>query len=132
MALSKNDVYTISLIGHNKIPFTFTINKGIISADGSFINDTQNTTQPYIATACQVAPDAIDVSYDITDSDTDMPVPANVELISLNNNEVLVRQHISESGNTTRLQSDKLRPGIYVVRIITASGVSAIEKVLIK
>lgn len=127
-----NDKFHITILRHNKIPFTFDVANGVVKASGAYVNDVSTLAQPAIRSVKQTSPDSMDVEYSFgAEEDIDYIPEGTIYVRDFSNN-VLATERINEANGSVTLSSPAITPGIYVVSLETALGEIQYHKILIK
>lgn len=128
--VSHNDHFHITISRHNKIPYEFHVENGIISAVGPFTMANEHGNNGGIAiSARQVNSNTINVSYEFEQSDAE-PYDGIITLKDLSGN-VMATCRVSDQSGCVSLDSHALRQGIYVVTLEPSDSQPVYTKILI-
>lgn len=128
--VSHNDNFHITISRHNKIPYEFHVENGIISAVGPFTMANEHGNNGGVAiSARQLNGNTINVSYEFEQSGAES-YDGIITLKDLSGN-VMATCRVSDQSGCVSLDSHALRQGIYVVTLEPSDSQPVYTKILI-
>lgn len=132
--VNRTDKFYITLLKHNKIPFTFEVDKGYIKASGAYIDDSHAIVQPAITSLKQVGSNAIDVTYSFgsNSESAGCEIASGTLVLTDCSNQVLATENVDAHSTSVTLFSPRIIPGLYVVSLQSSLGETQYKKIIIK
>lgn len=124
------DKYHVVITQHNKIPFEFHVDNGVVQATGPYMSDTANAPELRLQNVVQKSPDTVEVTYSFDESES-AEYSGSLSIKDMNNN-TLATTEINEQSGTVVLSSPRINNGIYVVTAQSPAYTPAYQKLLIR